>query len=71
MQLEIEARLYDIRRAAELIEGFVGGRSFDDLAGSALLRSAVERQLQIIGEAVGRIAALDPDVASRLVTIRG
>ncbi len=66
MQPRSAGWLYDIAKAAELIEEAAAGKSFADYEADALLRSAVERQFEIIGEAVGRLARHDPDIADRL-----
>jgi len=58
--------LWDVLQAAALIQEFVGGRSLDDYLGDAFLRSAVERQLQIIGDALGQLARRDPEMAKTI-----
>ena len=55
MRPEARRHLYDILRAAEKLEQFTEGKSLDDYEGDALLRSGVERQLGIVGEALNRI----------------
>ncbi|MEO5912805.1 MAG: HepT-like ribonuclease domain-containing protein [Luteolibacter sp.] len=52
-------RLEDSRDACNRIREFLKGVSMDTLLGSALLQSAVERQLEIIGEALGAAAKED------------
>lgn len=42
------------------------GKSLDDYSHDRLLRQAVERNFEIIGEAVRRLAQNDPDTASRI-----
>lgn len=37
--------------AAKAVQGFVNGRTFDEYMNDLLLRSAVERQIEIVGEA--------------------
>ena len=66
MLLESKKTVEDIRLAAGRILEFVGGRSFADYANSDILQSAVERQFEIIGEALGRLARTDPDTASAI-----
>lgn len=60
--LEVLKYLYDIREACELISEFTSGKAFDDYAGDTMLRSAVERQFEIIGEALNQALKLDPSL---------
>ena len=53
MQLEARKYLYDIQKAAGLLDKFVTGKTFDDYQRDAMLRAAVEREFEIIGEAIG------------------
>jgi uncharacterized protein with HEPN domain len=66
MQLESKKYLFDIKQAASLLADFTRGKAFADFQGDPLLRSAVERQFEIIGEALTRLAKLDPETASRI-----
>lgn len=66
MRIESKKILADISRAAELITQFTEGRSYDDYVRDALLRSGVERQFEIIGEALVRLSKRDPEVLSRI-----
>jgi uncharacterized protein with HEPN domain len=61
-----EKLLADILGAAEAIRSFVAGRSRNQYGADLLLRSAVERQLEILGEAVRRLDALAPEIAARI-----
>ena len=60
MQPDSRKYLFDIRRAARLIAGFCSGRTFEDYVADDMLKSAVERQFGIIGEALARLAKTDP-----------
>lgn len=70
MPLEARKYLYDIQQAIDLIDGFCAGRSFADYQRDPMLRSAVERQFEIVGEAVSRLAQLSPAHAERLTEYR-
>lgn len=58
--------LQDIIDAGRAIEQFTSGRVLSDLQSNLMLRSAVERQFEIIGEALRRLHAADPAFASRI-----
>ena len=66
MRLETKKLLEDIRRAAGLISSFVEGHGLDDYAADPLLRSAVERQFEVIGEALNRLCKSDTAVADQI-----
>ena len=66
MRLESLKYLYDITHAAKLALDFVQGKTFSDYASDAMLRSAVERQLAILGEALTQLAKIDSQTASRI-----
>lgn len=70
MRLETSKYLQDIRAAADLIATFTAGKSFSDYAAEQMLRSAVERQFEIIGEAMGRLAQLDRGLAESIPRYR-
>lgn len=46
--------LWDIARAASLIQDFTQERTFSEYEADVMLRSAVERQFEIIGEALSQ-----------------
>lgn len=48
MPLEARKYLYDIQQAIDLIDGFCAGKSFADYQQDPMLRSAVERQFEIV-----------------------
>jgi len=70
MQLETLKLLEDVRLAAERIGDFTGGRSLDDYRSDALLRSAIERQFEIIGEALSQLSRRDPETTRRVSDYR-
>ena len=53
-------RLTDALEALDTIEGFLAGKTYDDYLASKLLRSGVERQMEITGEALAVFRRLEP-----------
>jgi uncharacterized protein with HEPN domain len=70
LERDPKAFLWDAREAAALIAEFTAGKLFADFNGDKLLRSAVERQFEIIGEALGNLAKLDPVLAAKITDLR-
>jgi uncharacterized protein with HEPN domain len=66
MPPETSKHLLDMKRAAERIGRFTAGKTFDDYLKDELLRSGVERQFEIIGEAMTRLVKQDRAVAERI-----
>lgn len=58
--------LWEAREAAAAVLRFARGRNFDDLLEDDLLRSAIERQLQIVGEALSQLARVDAEIAGSI-----
>ncbi len=58
--------LWDAHTAAERIARFTADRAYSDYVADDLLRSAVERQFEIVGEALNQLSRLDPDTASAI-----
>ena len=50
------AYLWDMLDAARALSAFVAGRTFHDFQTDRMLRNAVERNMEIIGEAANRIS---------------
>lgn len=60
MRLERKKYVLDIQQAAALASEFVAGRTCQDYQATAMLRAAVERQCEIIGEALAKLAKAMP-----------
>jgi uncharacterized protein with HEPN domain len=58
--------LEDIVRSGAFIEKVTADATFADFDSDLLLRSAVERHFEIIGEALRRLEATDPATAARI-----
>ncbi len=58
--------LFDIVEAGGLIQQFVAGKSFDDYIRDRMLRSAVERQFEIVGEALSGLLRAAPGLSSHI-----
>lgn len=69
MQPEATAFLWDVRRAADRVAQFIHGIDESAYLDDELRRSAVERQLEIIGEALNNLRRIDPDTASEIPTL--
>ena len=66
MRRDPRAYLWDVGEASRLIAEFVDGIGFEDFSANTLVRSAVERQFEIIGEALSQLAKVDPALAARV-----
>lgn len=68
--------LFDIQQACELVTQFTTGMSFPEYSADLKTRSAVERQLEIVGEAVGQMLKHFPEMqqdfpeAARVIAFR-
>jgi uncharacterized protein with HEPN domain len=66
MERKTAKLLEDIRDAAAFVRQATESKTLDDYRQDRLLRQAVERNFEIIGEAVGRLAKSDPDTAAKI-----
>jgi hypothetical protein len=62
--------LFDIAQEAAQLSAFVSGKSLEDYLGDRLLQRGVQRQFEIIGEALSQMSKLDPHWPSAFRTIK-
>ena len=70
MRRDARRYLWDALKAAEAVQSFLRGRTYEAFVEDDLLRSAVERQLEIIGEALSQLAKVDPQIADNVAELR-
>jgi uncharacterized protein with HEPN domain len=70
MPRSVLAYLSDIVEACDSVQVTLAGMNLDAYLANRTLRSAVEREFTIIGEAVNAIRRLDPEVADRISNAR-
>ncbi|PIP38963.1 MAG: antitoxin [Desulfobacterales bacterium CG23_combo_of_CG06-09_8_20_14_all_51_8] len=75
MKDEIKKLLFDINEAADSIFEYLGEkRDFNIYAKNKMMRRAVEREFEIIGEAMNAILKIEPNIpvknARRIVALR-
>lgn len=70
MQHEPRTHLWDARRAGDAVLRYVRGRTLADYRADDYFRSAVERQLQNVGEAIAQLARLDAEITGRIPDAR-
>ena len=68
--LEIKKYIYDIYQACQYLVLFTSHKSFSDYTTDPLLRSAVERQFEIIGEALNQLLRIKPDLELKIHSSR-
>lgn len=70
MKNHTKKRLLDALDACQAIGSFVAGATFADYEQNLMMRSAVERQFEIIGEALHQAEADDPEVTDLMPEVR-
>ena len=70
MQRDPKSLLWDARAAADVIATITAGKSFGDFDRDIVLRSAVERQFEVVGEALAQLARLDAAMAAKVPDLR-
>jgi uncharacterized protein with HEPN domain len=66
MQPDPRKYLWDALRAAGFLRQFAAGKTFAEYQDDVLLRSAAERQFEIIGEALSQLSKSDADMARQV-----
>ena len=70
MTVATKKLLLDVREAGESILQHTAGKSLADYTADRFFRRAVEREFEIIGEALNRIDRVDPPTAARISELR-
>lgn len=60
------AYLWDVQQAARRISKFLSSHDINSYLADELVRSAVERQFEIVGEALAQLAKAAPEVAAKV-----
>lgn len=66
MRRDPRAYLWDARESADAISQFITAKQLHDYLADALLRAAVERKLEIIGEALNQLTKVSPELAVQI-----
>jgi uncharacterized protein with HEPN domain len=70
MLRDLRAYVWDAAEAVRLLASFTQGKTFQDHLGDPPLRSAVERQFEIVGEALRQASARFPETLDRITNCR-
>jgi uncharacterized protein with HEPN domain len=70
MRPETLGSLEDIRDSAQHIADDIAGLTYDAFVGDRRVRQLVERNLEIIGEAVNRLQRKEPAIADQISSYR-
>ncbi|MDR0864001.1 MAG: DUF86 domain-containing protein [Candidatus Symbiothrix sp.] len=63
MDIEVKKYIYDIQESIHSIENYLDGkRDFNIYMGNKMLRRAIEREFEIIGEALNKIDKITPNI---------
>ncbi len=70
MKRDAKSLLWDAHHAATVIASITAGKTFADFDRDIVLRSAVERQFEIIGEALAQLTRADAATAAKVPDLR-
>lgn len=69
MRRDPRVHLLDVLDAARAVQTFMRGRTREEYDNDRLLRSAIDREFEIVGEALNRLRRDDPTVAVRVPAV--
>jgi uncharacterized protein with HEPN domain len=70
MRREVDKYLYDVLTACDAIHQFTMDKTLKDYQSNLMLRSAVERQLMIVGEALNQAVHIQPELSEQIGEVR-
>ncbi len=70
LNVDLAKRLFDAHRAALRIKAITEGMDFADYESAEVTRLAVERLLEIVGEALTVALRIDPELSNRFPDLR-
>jgi uncharacterized protein with HEPN domain len=70
MRDEIRKFLWDIRQALRNILHHTSGKTLLEYRANRMMRGAVEREIQIVGEGIVRVHKAEPEFATRIPQYR-
>ncbi len=63
MEIKVKKLLFDVLTSIENIESYIGEEKvFEKYDSNPMLQDAVERNIEIIGEAINKLLILQPDI---------
>ena len=66
MRLRSKGSLWDMLQAVQALQEYTQGKIFADYLGNPMLRDAVERRFEMLGEALVRLRQSDAPTAERI-----
>ena len=66
MENRAKKLLFDVLESGRSIRQWCGARTFSDYGGDRQFRRAVEREFEVIGEALNRLSQIDSVLAARI-----
>ena len=70
MEIEAKTYLFDMQYACSFLPKFMRRKLFADYEKDELLQSAVERQFEVLGEALAQLHKIAPQIAYKITDYR-